>query len=45
VGLALAAACVPGPKPTEPLKPGEYGWVAASRGQINLNEVFDFAVD
>lgn len=41
----------PGPKggvqikPAEPLKPGEYGFVAASRGQINLNEVFDFAVE
>lgn len=32
-------------KPAEPLKPGEYGFVAASRGQVNLNEVFDFAVE
>ena len=32
-------------KPVEPLKPGEYGFVAATRGQINLNEVFDFAVE
>ena len=32
-------------KVEEPLKPGEYGFVAATRGQINLNEVFDFAVD
>jgi hypothetical protein len=48
---AIRLTSEPGPngstqlKPTEPLKPGEYGWVAASRGQINLNEVFDFAVD
>jgi len=32
-------------RPVEPLKPGEYGFVAASRGQINVNEVFDFAVE
>jgi hypothetical protein len=32
-------------KPTEPLKSGEYGFVAASRGQINIVEVFDFAVE
>ena len=32
-------------KPAEPLKPGEYGFVAANRGQINVNEVFDFAVE
>jgi hypothetical protein len=48
---AIKLTSEPGPnattqlKPAEPLKPGEYGWVAASRGQINLNEVFDFAVD
>jgi len=32
-------------KPAEPLKPGEYGLVAASRGQLNLVEVFDFGVE
>ena len=32
-------------RPAEPLKPGEYGFVAANRGQINVNEVFDFAVE
>jgi hypothetical protein len=32
-------------KPIEPLKPGEYGFVAVVRGQPNLNEVFDFAVE
>jgi hypothetical protein len=32
-------------KPAEPLASGEYGFVAASRGQVNLVEVFDFAVD
>lgn len=32
-------------KPAEPLAPGEYGFVAATRGQLNLNEVFDFGVD
>jgi hypothetical protein len=32
-------------KPAEPLKPGEYGFVSANRGQINVNEVFDFAVE
>jgi hypothetical protein len=32
-------------KPAEPLKPGEYGFVAATRGQVNMNEVFDFAVE
>ena len=48
---AIKLTSEPGPngstqlKPAEPLKPGEYGWVAANRGQINLNEVFDFAVD
>ena len=29
----------------EPLKPGEYGFVAVTRGQPNLVEVFDFGVD
>lgn|SRR5262245_3727429 len=32
-------------KPTEPLAPGEYGFVAIVRGQPNLVEVFDFGVD
>jgi hypothetical protein len=32
-------------KPAEPLASGEYGFVAASRGQVNLVEVFDFAVE
>jgi hypothetical protein len=32
-------------KPAGPLAPGEYGFVAASRGQINLAEVFDFGVE
>ena len=48
---AIKLATEPGPnggvriKVEEPLKPGEYGFVAATRGQVNLNEVFDFAVD
>ena len=48
---AIKLATEPGPnggvkiKTEEPLKPGEYGFVAATRGQINMNEVFDFAVD
>lgn len=32
-------------RPAEPLAAGEYGFVAASRGQVNLVEVFDFAVE
>ena len=32
-------------KLTEPLKPGEYGFIAVTRGQPNLVEVFDFAVE
>jgi hypothetical protein len=32
-------------RPAEPLASGEYGFVAASRGQVNLVEVFDFAVE
>jgi hypothetical protein len=32
-------------KPLEPLKAGEYGFVAIVRGQPNLNEVFDFAIE
>lgn len=48
---AINLVTEPGPdgsvriKAAEPLKPGEYGFVAATRGQINLNEVFDFAID
>jgi hypothetical protein len=48
---AIKLVTEPGPnggvkiKAEEPLKPGEYGFVAATRGQINMNEVFDFAVD
>lgn len=48
---AVKLVTEPGPnggmriKTEEPLKPGEYGFVAATRGQINMNEVFDFAVD
>ncbi len=51
----VAAAVVAGPGPglaqevltneSEPLKPGEYGFVAVTRGQANLVEVFEFAVD
>jgi hypothetical protein len=32
-------------KPAEPLKSGEYGFVAASHGQLNVAEVFDFGVE
>lgn len=48
---AIKLVTEPGPnggmkiKTEEPLKPGEYGFVAATRGQINMNEVFDFAID
>jgi hypothetical protein len=48
---AIKLTTEPGPKGSvqikaaEPLKPGEYGFVAANRGQLNLNEVFDFAVE
>jgi hypothetical protein len=30
---------------TQPLAPGEHGFVAVTRGQPNLVEVFAFAVD
>ena len=48
---AIKLTTEPGPngglqlRPAEPLKPGEYGFVAAVRGQINLVEVFDFGVE
>ena len=48
-GITLTSE--PGPnggvqlKLTEPLKPGEYGFIAVTRGQPNLVEVFDFAVE
>lgn len=48
---AIKLVTEPGPnggmqiRTEEPLKPGEYGFVAATRGQINMNEVFDFAVE
>lgn len=48
---AIKLSTEPGPnggvqlRPVEPLKPGEYGFVAATRGNINLVEVFDFGVD
>lgn len=48
---AIKLVTEPGPnggvkiKTEEPLKPGEYGFVAATRGQVNMNEVFDFAVE
>jgi hypothetical protein len=48
---AIKLSTEPGPnggvqlRPAEPLKPGEYGFVAATRGNINLVEVFDFGVD
>jgi hypothetical protein len=48
---AITLTTSPGPngglqlRPAEPLKPGEYGLVAAVRGQINLVEVFDFGVE
>jgi hypothetical protein len=32
-------------KPIEPMKSGEYGFVAVVRGQPNLVEVFDFAIE
>lgn len=32
-------------KPTQPLAPGEYGFVAVTRGQPNMVEVWDFGVD
>ncbi len=42
---------LPGPrggtqlKPAQPLAPGEYGFVAVTRGQPNLVEGFAFGVD
>ena len=47
----IKLATEPGPRggshlrPLEPLKPGEYGFVAVTRGQPNLVEVFDFGVE
>ena len=32
-------------KPVERLQPGEYGFIAITRGRGNLNEVFEFGVD
>ena len=32
-------------RPESPLAPGEYGFVAVTRGQPNMVEVFDFGVD
>jgi hypothetical protein len=32
-------------RPEQPLAPGEYGFIAVTRGQPNMVEVFDFGVD
>jgi hypothetical protein len=32
-------------RPEEPLAPGEYGFIAVTRGQPNMVEVFDFGID
>jgi hypothetical protein len=32
-------------RPEQPLAPGEYGFVAVTRGQPNMVEVFDFGID
>jgi hypothetical protein len=32
-------------RPDQPLPPGEYGFIAVTRGQPNMVEVFDFGVD
>ncbi len=32
-------------RPEQPLTPGEYGFIAVTRGQPNMVEVFDFGVD
>ena len=32
-------------KPEQPLPPGEYGFIAVTRGQPNMVEIFDFGVD
>ncbi len=48
---AIKLLSEPGPdgtnrlRPEQPLGPGEYGFVAVTRGQPNMVEVFDFGID
>jgi hypothetical protein len=48
---AIKLLSEPGPggtsrlRPEQPLAPGEYGFVAVTRGQPNMMEVFDFGID
>lgn len=48
---AVKMVAEPGPegltklRPEQPLAPGEYGFIAVTRGQPNMVEVFDFGID